>query len=130
MKRVDCIELGEHAVTHCLPRLQKVVDGTDKGGITEAVNWQGGGGFKFYTLAPSLLKQDLYGNWVITEEYNADMLAAAMAKQEGFRYQPHESVYWKQGQSSERILFLLPRSLLPLKCLTACTTKCNPMRAF
>ncbi len=96
------IELGEHAVTHCLPRLQKVVDGTDKGGITEAVNWQGGGGFKFYTLAPSLLKQDLYGNWVITEEYNADMLAAAMAKQEGFRYQPHESVYWKQGQSSEK----------------------------
>ena len=96
------IELGEHAVTHCLPRLQKVVDGADKGGITEAVNWQGGGGFKFYTLAPSLLKQDQYGNWVITEEYNADMLAAAMAKQEGFRYQPHESIYWKQGQSSEK----------------------------
>ncbi|HPE40634.1 MAG TPA: hypothetical protein PLI77_06045, partial [Bacteroidales bacterium] len=61
----------------------------------------GGGGFKFYTLAPSLLKQDKFGNWVISQEYNADMLAAAMAKQEGFKYQPHENNYWKQGQSSE-----------------------------
>lgn len=96
------IELGEHAVTHCLPRIKKVVEGTDKSGITGSINWRGGGGFKFYTLAPSLLKQDQYGNWIITEEYNAEMLSAAMAKQEGFRYQPHESIYWKQGQSSEK----------------------------
>ena len=52
------IELGEHAVTHCLPRLQQVVTGKDKGGISEAVNWKGGGGFKFYTLAPSLVQKD------------------------------------------------------------------------
>jgi adenine-specific DNA-methyltransferase len=95
------VELGEHAKTHCVPRLKQVVDG-EQGGISKAVNWQGGGGFKFYTLAPSLLKQDKFGNWVISQEYNADMLAAAMAKQEGFKYQPHESSYWKQGQSSEQ----------------------------
>jgi len=95
------IELGEHAITHCIPRVQSVINGEQRG-ISKAVNWQGGGGFKFYTLAPSLLKQDQYGNWVIAEEYNADMLAAAMAKQEGFRYQPHESIYWKQGKSSEK----------------------------
>jgi len=96
------IELGEHAVTHCLPRLQQVVSGKDKGGITETVNWQGGGGFKFYTLAPSLIQKDKYGNDIINTSYNANMLAAAMAKQEGFHYAPHESIYWKQGNSSEK----------------------------
>ncbi|MDX9892261.1 MAG: site-specific DNA-methyltransferase [Bacteroidales bacterium] len=94
------VELGEHAKTHCIPRLKAVIQG-EQGGISNAVNWRGGGGFKFYTLAPSLLKQDKFGNWVISQEYNADMLAAAMAKQEGFKYQPHENNYWKQGQSSE-----------------------------
>jgi len=96
------IELGEHAITHCLPRLQQVVLGKDKGGITEAVNWKGGGGFKFYTLAPSLVQKDKYGTEIINPQYNANMLAAAMAKQEGFRYQPDENNYWKQGMSSEK----------------------------
>lgn len=96
------IELGEHCHTHCIPRLQKVCDGTDQGGISESVNWKGGGGFKYYYLAPSLLKQDKYGNWIIEEKYNANMLAAAMAKHNNFKYQPSEDVYWKQGQSSEK----------------------------
>lgn len=96
------IELGEHAITHCLPRMQQVVKGQDKGGISEAVNWKGGGGFKFYTLAPSLVQIDKYGTEIINPQYNANMLAAAMAKQEGFRYQPDENNYWKQGMSSEK----------------------------
>lgn len=94
------VELGEHAKTHCFPRLKLVIEG-EQGGISKAVNWQGGGGFKFYSLAPSLLNTDKYNNWVISKEYNPNMLAAAMAKQEGFKYQPHESTYWKQGISSE-----------------------------
>jgi adenine-specific DNA-methyltransferase len=103
MKRIWIgIELGEHANTHCLPRLKKVVSGEDKGGITDKVNWKGGGGFKFYTLAPSLILKDKYDNDIINPTYNANMLAAAMAKQEGFRYSPHESIYWKQGNSSEK----------------------------
>ncbi len=96
------IELGEHSVTHCLPRLLQVVSSKDKGGITEAVDWKGGGGFKFYTLAPSLIQKDKYGSDIINPEYNANMLAAAMAKQEGFHYIPDESIYWKQGKSSEK----------------------------
>ncbi len=96
------VELGEHCHTHIIPRLKKVCDGTDQGGISKAVNWQGGGGFKYYYLAPSLLKKDRFGQWIINEEYNATMLAAAMAKQENFRYCPDEAVYWKQGQSSEK----------------------------
>jgi adenine-specific DNA-methyltransferase len=96
------IELGEHCHTHCIPRLQKVCDGTDQGGISAAQNWRGGGGFKYYYLAPSLLKQDSRGNWIISKEYNAAQLAAAMAKQEGFRFIPDETFYWKQGKSTEK----------------------------
>src|SRR5690606_8272498 len=57
------IELGEHCHTHCIPRLRKVIDGEDPGGITKAVGWQGGGGFRYYRLAPSLLEKDKWGNW-------------------------------------------------------------------
>lgn len=96
------VELGEQCHTHIRPRLKKVCDGTDQGGISKAVNWQGGGGFKYYYMAPSLLKKDRYDQWVINEEYNATMMAAAMAKHENFRYCPDEIYYWKQGQSSEK----------------------------
>lgn len=96
------VELEDTCFTHCLPRLKKVCDGTDQGGISEAANWKGGGGFKYYELAPSLLKQDSHDNWVISEEYNANMLAAAMAKHENFKYCPDSEAYWKQGQSSEK----------------------------
>jgi adenine-specific DNA-methyltransferase len=95
------IELGEHAKTHCYPRLKAVVDG-EQGGISKATDWKGSGGFKFYNLAPSLLNEDKYGNWIISKEYNAQMLASAVAKQEGFKYEPDEHVYWKQGMSSEK----------------------------
>lgn len=95
------IELGEHAITHCIPRLKSVIDGEQRG-ISKAVEWKGGGGFKFYTLAPSLILDDSYGHKIINPAYNANMLAAAMAKQEGFRYNPSETSYWKQGMSSEK----------------------------
>lgn len=100
-RRYIGVELGNHAYTHCYERLKKVVDGSDQGGVSKALDWHGGGGFKFYELAPSLLKVDAYGRLVINQEYNADMLAAAMAKQEGFVYEPSVDVYWKQGHSSE-----------------------------
>lgn len=95
------IEIGNQAYTHCLPRLKRVVDGTDLSGITKSSSWLGGGGFKFFELASSLLIQDNFGNWVIGKEFNADMLAHAMAKQEGFIYNPSQSSYWKQGHSTE-----------------------------
>ena len=96
------IELGDHCYTHCEPRLQKVVDGTDQGGISKAVNWQGGGGFKFYELAPSLLKKDEFDNWVIEPKYDAEMLAEAMAKHEGYKFSPDETNVYKQGKSTEK----------------------------
>lgn len=96
------IELGDHCISHCLPRLKSVIDGNDTGGISKSVDWKSGGGFDFYKLAPSLLNKDQYDNWVISKEYNANMLAAAVAKQEGFSYQPNKDSYWKQGFSSEQ----------------------------
>lgn len=95
------IELGNHAYTHCAFRMNKVIDGKDPGGITESRGWKGGGGYKFYELAPSLLKKDAHGHLIINKEYNADMLAAAMAKIEGFTYEPSTDIFWKQGHSSE-----------------------------
>jgi adenine-specific DNA-methyltransferase len=63
------------------------------------------------------LKQDKFGNWVISQEYNADMLAAAMAKQEGFKYQPHESNYWKQGNSTEQDFIFTTTQFLTVETL-------------
>lgn len=95
------IEFGQHAETHCLPRLKKVVDGTDGLKLSEELDWKGGGGFKFYNLASSLLRKDSFGNFVIDENYNANMLAAAMCKHEGFKFYPDETLYWKHGKSTE-----------------------------
>lgn len=96
------VELGEHCHTHIVPRLQKVIDGQDSGGVTEATGWEGGGGFRYYELAPTLLSTDRWGNLVINPEYDASMLAAAMCKLEGFSYAPSDVLWWQQGHSSER----------------------------
>lgn len=101
-RRWIMVELGEHCHTHIIPRLRKVIDGDDKGGVTEATGWRGGGGFRYYRLAPSLLEKDRWGNWIISKEYNAAMLAEALCKLEGFTYAPSESVYWQHGHSTER----------------------------
>jgi adenine-specific DNA-methyltransferase len=101
-RRWIMIELGEHIHSHIIPRLKKVIDGDDLGGVTEAANWKGGGGFRYFKLAPSLLARDKWDNWVISKEYNAAMLAEAICKLEGFTYAPSETLYWQQGYSTER----------------------------
>jgi adenine-specific DNA-methyltransferase len=101
-RRWIMVELGEHCHTHVVPRLKKVIDGEDKGGITDSVGWQGGGGFRYYRLAPSLIVNDRWGNPVINPEYNAAQLAEALAKLEGFSCAPSETQWWRHGHSSER----------------------------
>ena len=96
------IELGNHCYTHCKPRLDRVIDGTDNGGITKAVNWQGGGGYKFYELAPTLIVKDKHGLPIFSEQYDAEMLTAAVAKINGFVYAPNSEVYWQQGYSQDK----------------------------
>ena len=96
------VEMGNHAYTHCIPRINSVIEGTDLTGVTERTNWQGGGSYKFYELAPSLVIKDSHGREIINPEYNANMLAAAMAKHEGFKYNPDRNNAYKQGFASEK----------------------------
>jgi adenine-specific DNA-methyltransferase len=111
-RRWIMVELGEHCHTHIIPRLKKVIDGEDKGGITQAVGWQGGGGFRYYRLAPTLIVNDRWGNPVINPAYNAAQLAEALAKLEGFAYAPSETHWWQHGHSSERdFIFVTTQNL-------------------
>jgi len=113
-RRWIMVELGEHCHTHIIPRLKMVIDGEDQGGISQAVNWGGGGGFRYYHLAPSLLQQDRWGQWVINKAYNAEMLAAAICKLEGFTYAPSDAHYWQQGKSPENdFIYVTTQSLTP-----------------
>ena len=93
-------ELGEHCHTHIAPRLQKVIDG-EQGGISKAVDWKGGGGFRYYNLAPSMLEKDRWGNWIISKEFNPAMLSEALCKIMGFKYAPSDEHYWIHGASTE-----------------------------
>lgn len=95
-RRYIGIELGNHCYTHCKPRLDRVIDG-EQGGISKSVNWHGGGGYKFYELAPTLIVKDKYGNPVFSEKYSPEMLVAAVAKINGYHYAPDAETFWKQG---------------------------------
>lgn len=116
-RRYIGIELGNHCYTHCIPRLNSVIDGTDNGGITNDVNWQGGGGYKFYELAPTLIEKDKYGNPVFSGKYNPTMIAAAVAKINGFTYAPNREVYWKQGYSQDNSFIYVTTQYLDSKML-------------
>ncbi len=95
------IELADHAYTHCKVRLDRVIDGTDKTGVSKIYNWQGGGGYKFYELAPTLIVKDEHGNDVFSDKYNAQMLVAAVTKVNGYFYAPDPEIFWKQGYSQD-----------------------------
>ena len=129
-RRWIMVELGEHCHTHIIPRLKKVIDGEDKGGITESVGWLGGGGFRYYRLAPSLLEKDKWGNWVINTDYNAAMLAEAVAKLEGFTYAPSDSVYWQHGHSTERDFIYVTTANLTHEQLQQLSDEVGPERTL
>jgi adenine-specific DNA-methyltransferase len=120
------VELGEHCHTHIIPRMKRVIDGEDPGGITKAVEWKGGGGFRYYRLAPSLLEKDRRDNWIISKEYNATMLASAMAKHEGFVYNPDDTVYWKQGKSTEKDYIFTTTNFITIEYLDSVHEEMRP----
>lgn len=115
-------ELGEHCYSFCLPRLRNVVGGDDHGGITTDAGWQGGGGFKFYRLAESLLVKDKDLStkkkpvYVINPKYDATMLVRAICKIENFRYLKNGR--W-HGASSEHHFLHVTTSLLTQRHLDA-----------
>lgn len=94
------IELGDHCYSLCKKRLDRVIDGKDSNGVTKQYNWQGGGGYHFYELAPSLLvKNDKLPIYQINPSYTFEMLCEAICKIEGFRYKPQDVFH---GHSSEK----------------------------
>jgi adenine-specific DNA-methyltransferase len=81
------VERGQHAVTHCLPRLHKVVQG-EQGGISPAVNWQGGGGFRVVQLGAPLFGE--HGE-LHPEVRFADLAAFLWLRETGTAYEPTTS---------------------------------------
>lgn len=137
-RRWIMVEIGDHADTHIVPRLTKVVNGEDQGGVTKAVGWEGGGGFRYYTLAPSLLERDAYDNWVIAPEYNGPMLAQAMCKHLGFTYDPAQTdgggerhaEWWRHGRSSERDFLYVTTQALTQDALRLLSEDVGPERSL
>lgn len=129
-RRWIMIELGEHCHTHIIPRLKKVIDGEDPGGITKSVDWKGGGGFRYYRLAPSLLEKDKWGNWVINTDYNATMLAEALCKLEGFTCAPSETIWWQHGHSTERDFIYVTTQNLSVEQLQALSEEVGEERSL
>ena len=106
------IEMGKQAYTHCKPRIDDAIANNDASGITKSVDWQGGGGYHFYEVAPTLINKDAFDEYVINEDYDANMLAAAVALHEGFHYQPDGDLFWKQSVGNENsYLFVTTRHL-------------------
>ena len=109
-RRYIGIEMGDHAYSHCKVRLDKVIDASDQGGISKALNWKGGGGYRFYELAPTLINKDEFDEYIINPDYDANMLASAVALHEGFIYQPNSEQFWKQSLGTENsYLFVTTR---------------------
>jgi len=129
-RRWIMVELGEHCHSHVIPRLKKVIDGEDPAGVTAAMSWKGGGGFRYYRLAPSLIVNDRWGNPVINPEYNAAQLAEALAKLEGFAYAPSETHWWQHGHSSERDFIYVTTQNLSAEQLQALSDEVGPERSL
>ena len=129
-RRWIMVELGDHIHTHIIPRLHKVIDGTDQGGISQAVSWQGGGGFRYYRLAPTLIVNDKWDNPIINPDYNPAMLAEAIAKLEGFTYQPSDTLWWQHGYSTERDFIYVTTQTLSVDQLQALSEEVGAERTL
>ena len=129
-RRWIMVELGEHCHTHIIPRMRKVIDGDDQGGISKGVNWKGGGGFRYYKLGPSLIVEDEWENPVINPDFNAAMLAEAMCKLEGFTFEPNADIYWQQGRSSETDFIYVTTQMMTKEMLTKLSDEVGPNRSL
>lgn len=129
-RRWIMVELGDHCETYIVPRLKKVIDGEDPGGVTEAIGWKAGGGYRYYKLAPSLLEKDQFDNWVISKSYNAEMLAEAMCNHFSFTYRPSIEHYWMHGHSSESDFIYVTTNSLTHEQLVAISDEVGPGRTL
>ena len=129
-RRWIMVELGEHCHTHIIPRLGSVINGEDQTGESKTVNWQGGGGFRYYSLAPTLIVEDEWGNPVINKEYNSAMLAEAMCKLHGFTYAPNDEFYWMHGHSTETDFVYVTTQFMSAAMLEKISEEVGPNRSL
>jgi adenine-specific DNA-methyltransferase len=129
-RRWIMVELGEHCHTHVIPRMKQVIDGDDHSGISKAVGWKGGGGFRYYRLAPSLLEKDKWGNWIINKKFNPAMLAEAVCRLVNSTYAPSDTVYWQHGHSTERAFIYVTTQNLSIHQLDALSDEVGPDRSL
>ena len=129
-RRWIMVELGASCETHIIPRLHKVSTVPTMVASLMRVDWKGGGGFRYYRLAPSLLAKDEYGNWVVNKQYNAAMLAEAVCKLEGYRYAPSTEVYWQHGHSSEDSFIYVTTQTLVVEQLRRLNDEVGPKRGL
>ena len=122
------VELGDHCYTHCKVRLDKVIDGEDLGGITKAVGWKGGGGYRFYELAPTFITKDQWGQEVINRDYNPAMLAEAVCKLEGYVYAPSQDEYFIHGHATEKAFIYVTTNFMRKKNLAAISERIGECR--
>lgn len=128
-RRWVMVELGDHCETHIVPRLKKVIDG-EQGGISNSVDWHGGGGFRYFKLAPSLLEKDAFDQWVISKSYNAEMLAEAMCKHFAFIYSPTGEAYWQHGSSSNTDFIYVTTTAMSFEQLKALSDEVGSDRSL
>ena len=126
------IEMGKHAETHILPRLKKVINGDDPGGVTIPVEWEEGGAFRFCKLAPSLLEKSVLGRPVLSKKYDEEMLQEAICKLEGFSYvvPAERESWWHHGYSSDRDFIYVTISTLSRAQLAALSEEVGSSRSL
>lgn len=129
-RRWIMVELGAHCETHIVPRMRAVIEGRDTGGISKQARWKGGGGFKYFRLAPSLLERDAFGQWVVSKAYNGEMLAEALCKHMGFQYSPSSDQYWMHGFSSEEDFIYVTTASLTHEQLRSISAEVGPARSL
>lgn len=129
-RRWIMVEMRDQAFTHIVPRLRDVIDGSDQGGVSKAAGWKGGGGYRFYRLAPSLMEKDSFGQWVIAKDYDAARLAEAMCKHLSFTYAPSDEHYWMHGRSSETDYLYVTTNSLTHEQLKTISEEVGPDRSL
>lgn len=111
------IEMGEQCYTHCKVRLDSVIDNRDSSGITKAVDWKGGGGYRFFELAePLLIRSEMLPVYQINPSYTWDMVCQAICKIEGFKYCISGEF---QGFSSENRFIHITEEFVNMKYLVS-----------
>ena len=123
-------ESGEHMHTHIIPRMTRIIDGKDPGGVTAATGWAGGGGFRYYRLAPSLVEKDRWGRFVLNRKFSPEMIAEALCHEEGFAYEPNPDVYWQQGRASGQAFLYFSPSALGIEDLAALSEEVGDERSL